>query len=231
MAAKESNPAFVERLKLEGRFGAFKARRDELEAAGARGFAAYRQAAKEFGQGQTGALREALELAGSGVRDSKHAEGVNGAARSGGSAAPSENFIGVLPGLRPGVMPVLPLPPRLEVGQPESVEPAGGKPTDDVRRDHVWVYHHLLNGDTRREDAPSPGAWAMLTICRKDPEEASKFYTRLGKLLPTKTQIDAEARHSDDGRNVLRTIEKVRSAFKKSLLRAGAERPHSQSEL
>lgn len=205
MRVAESSSELKERLQLEGRWSKFVQRRRELEQQGLSKATAYKRAQEEFGPLQPDGSGAQTQATGAGTdQHVLQASLPASVADSGIVGVPAAEDAGL---------------------QPE------GELAIDIRRDHLWVYANLHNSSAKESDAPGPGAWAMLLQCRRDAEECSKFYARIGKLLPSRSQIDAEARFSDDGRNVFRTIEKVRRAFKSALLRAGAERADSESEL
>lgn len=200
-----------ERLQREGRWGAFCKRRDELKKQGLAPKAADKQASVEFAAGSVPAQPD-----GSGAQSDANAAGTGDLGAATAERVPES--VPAVDAVGSGGGGIVPAPDAEELSV-------------DIRRDHLWVYANLRNSAVRESDAPGPGAWAMLRQCQADAEECSKFYARIGKLLPSRAQIDAEARFSDDGRNVLRTIEKVRRAFKSALLRAGAERTAGESEL
>lgn len=76
-----------------------------------------------------------------------------------------------------------------------------------------WVARNFLMpvGELDPEEVPDPGAPGMLLWARMDPE---RFYTQVWpRLMPTKQQLDAEARFADDGRS----IQSLLAQFERSL--------------
>ena len=96
---------------------------------------------------------------------------------------------------------------------------AGASPRKVVE----WVFDNLLLDDLKPDDAPSPGAWALLQDLKKYPDLRKEFYRSIwSKLLPTKTELDAAERFSDDGREQIKLIERVRAASKNAVLPSGS---------
>ena len=86
----------------------------------------------------------------------------------------------------------------------ETIGTANDEPLEDLR----WVFQALGAKDLKPEDAPSPGAWAMLTTLQNDELMLKNFYaTVYPKLLPPKSQMDQDDDHADDGRGQFRIIE------------------------
>ncbi len=76
-----------------------------------------------------------------------------------------------------------------------------------------WVAKHIAVNDACAIDAPSAEAWGMLRWAQSSNHNEREFWTSIyPKLLPTRTQIDAEARFSDDGRTIITIIDRVRKA-------------------
>ncbi len=64
----------------------------------------------------------------------------------------------------------------------------------------VFEYAACQPADIPEEVVPSRGAVGLLKWAQSSPSNASAFYaTMWTKLMPTKSQLDAEARYSDDG--------------------------------
>lgn len=81
---------------------------------------------------------------------------------------------------------------------------ANDNPLEDLR----WVFQALGAEDLKAEDAPSPGAWALLTTLLDDENMLKNFYTTVyPKLLPPKSKMETEDDHAEDGRNIFGIIE------------------------
>jgi len=79
----------------------------------------------------------------------------------------------------------------------------------NIREVVMWVFNHAPVADVTVKDAPSPGAWDMLTWVRTGRENRTEFYRSfLSKLMPTRTQLDKDAEFDDDGGRVLKDIDK-----------------------
>lgn len=76
--------------------------------------------------------------------------------------------------------------------------------------DLKWVFQALGAKDLTPKDAPSAGAWALLTTLQTDEVLLKGFYTTVfPKLLPSKTQIDKGEDRVDDGRKLFGIIEQL----------------------
>ena len=76
----------------------------------------------------------------------------------------------------------------------------------------AWVAKHMMLKDVRPEQAPSSEAWSMLCWARRNNQNEAQFWGQIyTKLLPSRSQLDAEQKFKDDGRRVLGLIEKMRS--------------------
>ena len=96
---------------------------------------------------------------------------------------------------------------------------AGASPRKVVE----WVFDNLLVDSLKPDDAPSPGAWALLQDLKQYPDLRKEFYRSIwSKLLPTKTELDAAEKFSDDGREQIKLIERVRQASKDTVQQSGA---------
>lgn len=74
----------------------------------------------------------------------------------------------------------------------------------------MWALDHLALQGVRPEDAPSCGAWALLVNIRDDSTLRNKFLTEvIGRLLPSKQQIETANNLQDDGRRQLTFIENL----------------------
>lgn len=76
--------------------------------------------------------------------------------------------------------------------------------------DLKWVFQALGAKDLTPQDAPSAGAWALLTTLQNDEVMLKGFYTTVfPKLLPSKSQIDKGDDRVDDGRKLFGIIEQL----------------------
>ncbi len=76
--------------------------------------------------------------------------------------------------------------------------------------DLKWVFQALGSKDLKPEDAPSAGAWALLTNLNDDEMMLKDFYrTVFPKLLPSKSQLDKGDDRADDGRKLFGIIERL----------------------
>ena len=100
------------------------------------------------------------------------------------------------------------LEPAASVGNGADV---GGEPPAAGRVNIVaWVEYVAANLDVEGaslETAPAPGAWSLLLWARS--ERAEFFKNFLGRLMPTKTQIEEQNRFNDDGRTTIGLIDRV----------------------
>jgi hypothetical protein len=77
----------------------------------------------------------------------------------------------------------------------------------------AWVAKHMMVKDAKAESAPSSEAWSMLCWARRNNQNEAQFWGQIyTKLLPSRSQLDAEQRFKDDGRKVLGIIEKLKNA-------------------
>jgi len=64
------------------------------------------------------------------------------------------------------------------------------------------------------EAVPSKGAVGLLKWVHSSPSNAATFYSGIwSKLMPTKSQLDAEARFSDDGSSELEIISRLEASL------------------
>ena len=85
--------------------------------------------------------------------------------------------------------------------------PVSPKDERDYRAAIDWVAAHMEDREASRENAPSAAAWGMFVWAKESDANRTKFYTDLlPKVLPTKQQIEREARFHDDGR-ILKLVE------------------------
>lgn len=74
-----------------------------------------------------------------------------------------------------------------------------------------WVAKHMMVKDVRPEQAPSSEAWSMLCWARRNNQNEAQFWGQIyTKLLPSRSQLDAEQKYKDDGRKVLSVIERLK---------------------
>lgn len=74
-----------------------------------------------------------------------------------------------------------------------------------------WVAKMMMVEDPRAEDAPSMEAWSMLSWARRSNQNEAQFWGQIwSKMMPSKQQLEAAERISDDGAAVLELIERVR---------------------
>jgi len=87
-----------------------------------------------------------------------------------------------------------------------TIETANDSPLEDLR----WVFHALGAKELKPEDAPSSGAWALLTTLQGDEHLLKNFYTTVyPKLLPAKSKMEQDDDHVDDGRGQFGLIERL----------------------
>lgn len=87
-------------------------------------------------------------------------------------------------------------------GEGAPAEVFGGKKVATVRVVE-WVASNLQVSDVGPGDAPSSEAWGMLVWARRSPVNESQFWGQIyAKLLPSRSQIEAEQRYSEDGARV-----------------------------
>lgn len=88
----------------------------------------------------------------------------------------------------------------------ECIEAADNDPLGDLK----WVFHALGAEGLKPEDAPSPGAWSLLTSLQGDELMLKTFYTSVyPRLLPNKSQIPEGDERVDDERRHFRLIERL----------------------
>ena len=78
-------------------------------------------------------------------------------------------------------------------------------------QDINWIYNSLMLKDVRKEDAPSPGAWAHLQYYRSSESAMADFFNKLyPRLIPAKAAIQRlEDKLHDDGRTTFGLIERL----------------------
>jgi hypothetical protein len=99
------------------------------------------------------------------------------------------------------------------------VEGKGGRRLT-MRRAVEWVFDALGREGLTEGDAPSPGAWSMWCWATASAGNRSEFYRSFAvKLLPSRTQIEAEGDGDDGGEIAERVLAKL---FPGELLAEGA---------
>ncbi len=94
-----------------------------------------------------------------------------------------------------------------------SIDTFAGKSNVSARKVVQWVFDHIDVTDIGPEDAPSGGAWSLLTRIRKYPDLLKEFYRTIwAKMLPTRSEIEAREKFEDDGRQQLDIIDKLQRA-------------------
>jgi len=104
--------------------------------------------------------------------------------------------------------------PKAPLKVQAQLEDFEGKPKATIRENAEWVAEHLCVEGVVPEDAPSMAAWSMWETFRVSASSRLEFYkTVYARLMPSKAQVDAQDRYSDDGRST----EELLEAFKRSL--------------
>jgi hypothetical protein len=97
-----------------------------------------------------------------------------------------------------------------------------------------WVFDNApVNPDKiDPEDVPSPGAVGLLREVQVNATMRAEFYRSMYvRLVPSKTQLEAETRFLDDGRTCIETIERVQRAAEDSVYTPSTEGVPSQPPL
>ena len=88
-----------------------------------------------------------------------------------------------------------------------------GKPEISEAEAVRWVAANMFIANIRPIDAPSAGAWSLYAACQDDQKFRSEFYRGpWTKLLPTRSEIDANAKFGDESRELQDTISRVEKA-------------------
>jgi hypothetical protein len=86
-----------------------------------------------------------------------------------------------------------------------------------ITRTVEWVAKMMMVEDPRAEDAPSMEAWSMLSWARRSNQNEAQFWGQIwSKMMPSKQQLEAAERLSDDGSQVFAVIERIRLASESS---------------
>lgn len=86
-----------------------------------------------------------------------------------------------------------------------------------------WVFDNIRNGQAKRASCPSPGAWGLLKWAKDNQDE---FYKAVwSKTLPSRQQIEASEKGSDDGRAVLAALDRAEQAIFDGSLGEGVQSP------
>ena len=175
-------------LVERGQWEAFVKRREALKGQGVEPADAWAQAYQEVTSG----------VAVSGVGDSVGDGGDAGDCDDGGRHGVSASVEGVG-----------------KSGAPDSV----GRVSADVFQGRTcsitktveWVAKQMMVEEPRAEDAPSMEAWSMLCWARRSNQNEAQFWGQIwAKMMPSKQQLEAAERLSDDGSLVVELIDRVR---------------------
>lgn len=83
--------------------------------------------------------------------------------------------------------------------------------TCSITKTVEWVAKQMMVEDPKAEDAPSMEAWSMLCWARRSNQNEAQFWGQIwAKMMPSKQQLEAAERLSDDGSAVLELIDRVR---------------------
>jgi hypothetical protein len=86
-----------------------------------------------------------------------------------------------------------------------------------ITRTVEWVAKMLMVEDPAAGEAPSMEAWSMLCWARRSNANEAQFWGQIwSKMMPSKQQLEAAERLSDDGSQVFAVIERVRLASESS---------------
>lgn len=83
--------------------------------------------------------------------------------------------------------------------------------TCSITKTVEWVAKQMMVDSPRADDAPSMEAWSMLCWARRSNQNEAQFWGQIwSKMMPSKQQLEAAERISDDGSAVLELIDRVR---------------------
>lgn len=74
-----------------------------------------------------------------------------------------------------------------------------------------WVAMNMAVEKVDLSTAPDTSAIAMLKFARASAMNEANFWTQFAKLLPSKAQLEQEARFRDDGRDVDNLIDRIQA--------------------
>jgi hypothetical protein len=87
-----------------------------------------------------------------------------------------------------------------------------------ITRTVEWVAKQMMVDTPNPEDAPSPESWSMLAWARRSNQNEAQFWGQIwSKMMPSKQQLEAAERLSDDGSDVLLLIDRVRQISEGSM--------------
>jgi len=144
------------------------------------------------------------------------------ALKAGGMAAPdawAQAFTEVTSGAVPVVEAVVEAPEKSGVpdsGLDRVNREVFADRTCSITRTVEWVAKQMMVDNPSAEDAPSMEAWSMLSWARRSNQNEAQFWGQIwAKMMPSKQQLEASERLSDDGSAVLELIERVRAISEK----------------
>tara|TARA_R100001594_G_C4024789_1_gene259930 strand:- start:299 stop:841 length:543 start_codon:yes stop_codon:yes gene_type:complete len=89
-----------------------------------------------------------------------------------------------------------------------------GSCTEREAANFVFEYAAVPVGSIPRSAVPSKGAVGLLKWVQTSPSNSATFYSSIwSKLMPTRQQLDAEARFSDDGREELEILSRLEASL------------------
>jgi hypothetical protein len=116
--------------------------------------------------------------------------------------------------------------PKDQVADGRVSEEVFGERTCSITKTVEWVAKQLMVDDPKADHAPSPEAWSMLCWARRSNQNEAQFWGQIwSKMMPSKQQLDAAERLSDDGAAVLELIDRVRNISEG--IRSAAQAPDS----
>ena len=116
--------------------------------------------------------------------------------------------------LQPGKRPELPKKaapcPYAEL----SLSAPAGSCSEREAAAFVFEYAAVPVGSIPRGSVPSKGAVGLLKWVQTSPSNSATFYSQIwSKLMPTRQQLDAEARFSDDGKEELEILARLEASL------------------
>lgn len=80
-----------------------------------------------------------------------------------------------------------------------------------ITRTVEWVAKQMMVDTPNPAEAPSPESWSMLAWARRSNQNEAQFWGQIwSKMMPSKQQLEAAERLSDDGSDVLLLIDRIR---------------------